>query len=118
MKALFIVFSTLFIMAQTAQASIICESSRMRNDLKITDSTVAFFDAEESGESRSIASSSVLGARTQRKGSGFTKIVYFEGQKHTIHINDVNNFSDMDDYITIRSQKGHEVIYPLSCERS
>ncbi len=106
------------IMGQTAFAAIVCSSDRMQKDLVISKSSIAFQEHKDSSDSRSIASSNLLGVRTKKTAKGFNKIVFFEGQKHTIHVEDINSFTDVDDYITIRSQKGHEIIYPLSCLNS
>jgi hypothetical protein len=56
-------------------------------------------------------------SRSNGSRSGMTKIVEFEKQKHTIHIADMNNFSDVNDYIIIKSNSGHEVTYPINCEK-
>ncbi|MBT5094565.1 MAG: hypothetical protein HOM21_10000, partial [Halobacteriovoraceae bacterium] len=58
---------------------------------------------------------SVSNIRTRFEGQGYTKIVKFEGQKHMIHIENKGSFSEVDDYLLIRSKKGHEMTYPLSC---
>jgi hypothetical protein len=118
MKTILIACVTFLIMGQTAFAGITCSSDRMQKDLVISKSSVAFNEYHDSSDSRSIASSNLHGVRTQKTIKGFNKIVFFEGQKHTIHIDDVSNFSDVNDYITIRSQKGHEIIYPISCQNS
>ena len=44
-----------------------------------------------------------------------TRILNFEGKKYTIFIKDSSRFSENNDSLTIRSQKGHETSYPLTC---
>ncbi len=44
-----------------------------------------------------------------------TRILNFEGKKYTIFIKDAQSFSEDNDSLTIRSQKGHEISYPLTC---
>ena len=62
---------------------------------------------------RSVASE--LHARTKLRGNGITKIVYLDGKKFTVHIEDKDNFSESKDYLVIRSRDRHEITYPLSC---
>ena len=118
MKTTIITLMAFLIMGQTAFAAIVCSSDRMQKDLVISKSSIVFQEYKDSSDSRSIASTDPLGVRTKNTTTGFNKVVFFEGQKHTIHVNDTNNFSEVEDYITIRSQKGHEIIYPLSCQNS
>ena len=118
MKTSIITIITFLILGQNAFASIVCSSDRMQKDLVISNTSIAFQEYQDSSDSRSIASTNFQSVRTKNINNGFNKIVFFEGQKHTIHINNVSDFSDVDDYITIRSQKGHEIIYPLSCQNS
>ncbi len=118
MKTSIIVFMAFFMIGQSAFAGIVCSSDRMQKDLVISKTSVAFHEYQNSSDSRNIASADLQGVRTQKTMKGFNKIVFFEGQKHTIHVDDISKFSDVDDYITIRSQKGHEIIYPLSCHNS
>ena len=96
-----------------AEASIYCHTPRMNKVFKVTDTKVTFYNEFESLPQREIAS---LHARKKQSESGITKIVDFENQKHTIHISNMNSFSDVNDYIIIRSRTGHEVTYPLTCE--
>jgi hypothetical protein len=49
-------------------------------------------------------------------GNGFSKFFYVSGKKYTIHIDDKDNFSDIDDYMIIKSSNGHEITYPLNCQ--
>jgi hypothetical protein len=46
---------------------------------------------------------------------GFTKTLYIDGNKHRINIQNTNEFSDVNDYLSITSPKGHEMTYPLTC---
>ena len=120
MKTAMTTIMTFIILAlgQNAFASIVCSSDRMQKDLVISNTSIAFQEYQDSSDSRSIASTNFQSVRTKKMNNGFNKIVFFEGQKHTIHINNTSDFSEVDDYITIRSQKGHEIIYPLSCQNS
>ncbi len=118
MKAHLFIFLVSFLATQAVKASITCHSPRIKNQIKISKSSIVFHHNPNDLDSRSIASISVEGVRTRKSSHGFTKIIFFEGKKHTIHIKNTSQFSDLNDYITIRSQKGHEILYPLSCQNS
>ena len=70
-------------------------------------------------KNRSLASSGIIisSIRKKLRGNGITRYLNFEGQKHTFHIENKDHFSEVDDYLSIRSQKGHEIIYPLTCSK-
>lgn len=111
MKKMALVLGLLF--SATSLASIECHTPRMNKTFKIEDSRVTFFNDQSIEGGREVAS---VGARTRKTQKGFTKILSFEGRKHTIHINDRNSFSDVNDYMIVRNNKGHEMTYPLSCK--
>lgn len=97
-----------------AQASILCRTPRSNKIFEIKDAKVTFFNEFDTAAKRELAS---VASRNRTNDKGITKIVEFENQKHTIHIADASNFSDVDDYIIIKAKSGHEVTYPLSCEQ-
>jgi hypothetical protein len=55
--------------------------------------------------------------RTKINGSAITKIFFVGGEKHTIHLNDKNNFNELEDFVNIKSRKGHEMTFPLNCKK-
>ena len=112
MKKLFITILT--VISFGANASIICHTPRSNKIFEINDKRVTFFNEFDSLAKRELAS---VISRSKSSGSGVTKIVDFENQKHTIYIANAAHFSDSDDYIIIRAKSGHEVTYPLSCEQ-
>ena len=93
-------------------ASIECHTPRMNKTFTIKSDRVTFFNGQAQ-EGREIASAPT---RTRNTAKGFTKILNFKGRKHTIHINDKNSFSNVNDYIIVRNRRGHEMTYPLSCK--
>ncbi len=97
----------------SAQASLICHTARMNKIIEIQDNEVTFFQEGDSNLSRKLAS---VQSRTKKSGYGFSKTVSFENQKHTIHVKDAKNFSEVEDYIVIKAPTGHEVTYPLTCK--
>ena len=88
-----------------------CYTPRMKKSFVIFNNKVAFLEETESG--RMVASSKSL--RTKKKKNGFTKILHHWGKRHEIHIGDVDKLSELNDYLTIRTNKGHEITYPLTC---
>jgi len=74
---------------------------------------------EQPGATRDVASSEVNFdiARSRWNGLSVEKIAMFENKKHTIHIQNVEQPSNIDDYISIRDSEGHEIIYPLDCKK-
>lgn len=111
MKTLFITIIAL--VSFNTEASILCHTPRLNKIFEIKDNKVTFYNEFDSNAKREIAS--VL-SRSKNINKGLTRFVDFENQKHTIHINDLENFSDVNDYIVIKVRNGHEVTYPLTCE--
>ena len=95
------------------EASVLCHTPRLNKIFEVNDKKVTFFNEFDSRAKRQIAS---VPSCTKNSEGGMTRVVDFENQKHIIHISDVNNFSDVNDYIIIKSRTGHEVTYPLTCE--
>lgn len=112
MKKLALVLGLLI--STSSFASIECHTPRMNKTFKIEDNRITFFNDQEVNGGREVAS--VAGVRTKRTAKGFTKILSFEGRKHTIHIDDSSKFSDVDDYMVVKNKRGHEMTYPLSCK--
>jgi len=113
MKTLFkIIF--FFLVAAPLWASITCTTPRESKVLVIKKESVSLSKPYLDESSRSVASTSVI--RTKLLGKGFTKVLFVDGNKHTIHIEDQASFSDVNDYLVIRSKMGHEMTYPLNCQ--
>lgn len=101
--------------ASAAAPSIKCETAFGEKSFTIEDNRVSFHKEDEAGVSRSISSVQGESVRTHVKHHGFTKTLYIDGNKHRINVKNVNSFSDVDDYLSITSPKGHEMTYPLTC---
>lgn len=110
MKTLIIIF--LAIMSINSMAGIVCHTPRLNKVFEINDNKITFIHEIDQHKNRELAS---VNSRNKTDLSGLNKIVNFENEKHTIHIENTKNFSDVDDYIVIRNQIGHEITYPLSC---
>jgi hypothetical protein len=113
MKSLVLTFLTL--LAFNTEASILFHTPRMNKIFEVSDKKITFFNEFDSHTNKRELASIV--SRSKTSDTGMTKIVDFENQKHTIHISDMQSFSDVNDYIIIKSRTGHEVTYPLTCER-
>lgn len=63
------------------------------------------------------ALSSLTPIRTSFTASGgLTKVIQTSGLEYRIEIKNLSELSEMDDYIAIRDNQGHEVTYPLQCK--
>ncbi len=107
---LLILSFALWAVSARAGGNITCSTPRENKVFTLNDDSIAF---HKNGH-RELAS--LVEVNTVKTGSGMTKTLWMDGQKHIIHINDMKNFSETEDYIILRSRQGHEVIYPLSCK--
>jgi hypothetical protein len=98
-----------------AQASIHCETAFGEKSFVIENERVVF-SKEHAEQGRSI--SSIDHVRTEKRHKGFDKVLFKDGLKHRIHVDNAQEFSEVNDYIVITSPKGHEMTYPLSCSKS
>lgn len=112
MKSLFVLFS--LIISFNTEASIICHTPRMNKIFEVNGKKITFFNEFSTQNKRELAS---IMAKTKSNENGVTNTVNFENQKHVIYIADENALSDFNDYIIIKSRNGHEVTYPLTCEK-
>ncbi len=118
MKSLFaIILFTQLITAQAASANkevIFCHTPQFFKSFLITKNKVVFIKKDSDETKREIASVSSL--RSKLTKSGFVKELNFEGDKYFINVKNTAAFSDVDDFMSVRSLKGHEMTYSLSCE--
>lgn len=108
----------LMIHAMSSHAStgaITCSTAFGEKTFTIENDRISFHKEDDKGVARSISSVSGESVRTHKKHLGFTKTLYIDGNKHRITIRNVNEFSEMNDYLSITSPKGHEMTYPLNC---
>jgi hypothetical protein len=101
--------------AQAATPGISCSTAFGEKSFTIEDDRISFQKEDEAGVSRAISSINGDSVRTHKKHLGFTKTLYIDGNKHRINVQNVNEFSDVNDYLSITSPKGHEMTYPLNC---
>lgn len=98
-----------------AATGISCQTAFGEKSFTIFEDQISFSKEDETGVSRSISSVTSESVRTHKKNQGFTKTLYLNGQKHRINVQNTNEFSDVNDYLSITSPKGHEMTYPLTC---
>ncbi|MEC7277642.1 MAG: hypothetical protein VXV96_15080 [Bdellovibrionota bacterium] len=111
MKATLILISLFF---QMGAFAITCQTPRGAKVLDIKSQSVAIKQPFRIDSTRAVASLNKV--RTKILGNGFTKVLFHKGEKHIIHVSDKENFSNLDDYLIVRSAEGHEMTYPLECE--
>lgn len=104
--------------AQASTPSISCSTAFGEKTFTIDDNRISFHKEDDAGVSRSISSVNGDSVRTHKKHLGFSKTLYIDGNKHRINVQNVNEFSDVNDYLSITSPKGHEMTYPLNCRSS
>lgn len=93
-----------------------CSTAFGEKKFIIDSDKVSFYKEEISGPGRTISSTEGASVRTQNKHLGFSKTLYIDGLKYKINIHNQNQFSEVDDYLSITSPKGHEMTYPLNCQ--
>jgi hypothetical protein len=96
-------------------SAISCSTAFGEKTFTIEDDRISFQKEDESGVSRSISSIQGDSVRTHKKHLGFTKTLYIDGNKHRINIQNSHEFSEVNDYLSITSPKGHEMTHPLNC---
>lgn len=99
----------------SAMASIKCQTPNQHKIIELKANKVVILKGDDL-ERRELASFEFV--KTKSKGNGFTKYMNFENQKHIIHVEDQQKFSDVNDYLIIKDNAGHEMTYPLSCEQA
>lgn len=92
-----------------------CQTAFGEKSFVIDNDKISFSKEDEAGVNRSISSVSKDSVRTHTKHLGFMKTLYIDGNKHRINVQNTNEFSDVNDYLSITSPKGHEMTYPLNC---
>lgn len=100
------------------EGTVVCKTAFGEKEITIDNNHVAFNREDHSGVKREISSINSVKVRTQTQYKGFTKTLYIDGMKHKVHVDDVSNFSEVQDYLSITSPKGHEMTYPLTCHQA
>ena len=104
LTTLFFIMCNISIYASSV--SIVCETPRKNITIKLSDNKLKIggrFPAE------------AIAQRTRLRGNSISKIFFVAGDKHTLHLEDTTSFNSLNDYISIRNKKGHEMTYPVDC---
>jgi hypothetical protein len=102
--------------AQAATKNVFCSTAFNEKSFIIEGNKISFQKEDEEGVSRSISSVSADAVRTQIKNQGFVKTLYINGHKHKINIHNQDEFSQINDYLSVTGPQGHEMTYPLTCQ--
>jgi hypothetical protein len=102
--------------ANASTGSITCSTAFGQKRFTIQDQSISFHKEDVLGISRSISSLDAASIRTHKKHLGFTKTLYIDGDKYHINIHNPQQFSELNDYLSITGPKGHEMTYPLNCQ--
>lgn len=116
MKKLFFAILIILICGQVFGSdfqAIKCESERLSKSLVLRNGTVTFINKEDDDQNRAVASMSP--ARTQMVGKALNQMLRHDGKKFHIHVENVESFNDVNDYVEIKSMEGHNIIYPINC---
>ncbi len=111
--SLLITITLLISTAMSSDKKLICSVERLNQAFHLKENSITFYDIENQ-DGRSIASINKL--RTIKQDEGITKIIIYNNLRYSFHIENQNNFSNHEDYLTIHSNKGHEIIYPIDCQ--
>lgn len=101
--------------AHASTGEIVCSTAFGEKSFTIHDQSISFHKKDHEGISRSISSVHKESVRTHKKHLGFTKVLYVDGNKYQITIQNSEQFSEIDDHLSIIGPKGHEMTYPLNC---
>lgn len=94
---------------------IVCKTHRGAKVFKIVGNRVSI-NLSNDIESPRMPASLNTKARHKVNAKGVTKVLFFEGNKHLVHVEDTMNPSSLDDYVTITTNQGHAITYPLNCQ--
>lgn len=104
--------------AMPPMKNIKCDTAFGESSFTIAKDKVAFYGEHQLERSRKISSvQGIKKVRTHKTLKGFTKVLYKDGNKHKIHIENAGSFDESNDYMTVVSPKGHKMTYPLSCAK-
>ena len=108
-----LIFTNLSVMASVTPLHYVCQTPRESKVFEVTSSQITFYQ-DEIRPHRSIASEAMV--LTKRRGKSLTKTWRYEGQSYRVFMKDVQNPSEIDDFISIKTAKGHEITYPITCK--
>lgn len=112
--ALFAFYPILFIFevqAQLLEGRIICTGPREAETILISQAGNLSFQRHLDRSPSSVLNSGPV----QRVQNGIRKIFQHQNYQYQVVIKDLSQFSEVDDYLSIRSKQGHQITFPLYC---
>ena len=115
MKPLFTFFLLTSALAGWANVNefIVCHTPTRDRVLKISTNGIGVAKTASKG-TRKIAS--VLNIRTFKTSHGFTKVFKYKNFDARVHIENTKDFNEVNDYFSVKSKKGHQMTFPITCE--
>jgi hypothetical protein len=113
-----LIYSVCILMSASLWANnvdITCKTSRGRV-LHISDQGIKITESHEVGIGRQTAS--IQNVKTRKSGTAITSVMKYNNHKCTVHIDNQNEFSPTEDYLLVKNNDGHEMIYPLHCQKN
>lgn len=95
-----------------ASSAVICQTPRKSRSILIENGQISFL---RNGEISARNVASLKNSSNFSLPKKFKKSIRSEGSVYTIYINNTKSFSEVDDYVTIKNNKGHEITYSLNC---
>jgi hypothetical protein len=108
----------LLFVSQAEAKSLKCTCDRLAKSWVIEQGRIVMHSEGHTQGVRQIASelNEIRSFRTQLTSQGVSRIINHNGLKYSIHVNNLNSPSELDDYVAIKNGEGHEVVYPLNCK--
>jgi len=113
MKKLLVILSLVFTV-QAMSKTMVCQTPNELKVVKIDERKVTFLRSVSEQNIREVAS--VAHVRTRSVGKTLDKVLMQGSVQYKFHIENVDKFSDVDDYVTMTSETGHSVTYPITCQ--
>ena len=113
-KLLVAVFSLLTIVAVCKASSITCETPRRSHVLQLDEDAVLILKRPYASGQPVRQPSSI----NRTRGSRLQRVIHFEGNRYSIRIEDLERFDETADKLVIRTSAGHEMTYPIQCQKN
>ncbi len=113
MLRIYTVLIGIFVAGACSASSISCQTNYDEYSVKVDQDTIAL-KKYSSDSDREVASQG-LQTRNLPKTEGMAKVFFKNGLKFKLNIASLKSFSDVDDYLVVTSEEGHQMTYPLTC---
>jgi hypothetical protein len=118
------------ISSQNAYSSINCQTNHFEHQFILEANKIAFkndiinkqFAKKNEKKSREISSENgenihFIPIKVRPGHSGIERTLYLNNNHYQIHLKDIDQFDDKNDFLVITNPLGHSMTYPLSCQR-